>query len=123
MKRDVQQAIPSILASDANIALLNAPRSHNKYCLKNAAFNLGLNQFLVLPIHRKCRKCKCGKTINMVSSHYFGCSTLSKKWLHNQLVDTNYITARTVTIYSPLPQSKNDALHKPTNIIPNYPTV
>eukprot|EP00957_Ditylum_brightwellii_P200992 15321506-Ditylum_brightwellii.AAC.1 len=123
MKKDVQQATPSILASGAHIALLNKPRSHEQYRLKNTAFNLGLNRFLVLPIHCKPCKCKCGKTINMISSHYFGCSALSKKWLHNQLVDANYIAACTVADYSPLLQDKNDVLYKPTNVIPNYPTV
>eukprot|EP00957_Ditylum_brightwellii_P144111 10980298-Ditylum_brightwellii.AAC.1 len=123
MKKYVQQATPSILASDAHIALLNAPQSHEQYRFKNTSFNLGLNRFLMFPIHRKRRKCKCGKTIDMIGSHYFGCFALSKEWLHNQLVDANYIAACTVADYPPLLQGKNDVLHEPTNVIPNYPIV
>eukprot|EP00957_Ditylum_brightwellii_P081909 6229743-Ditylum_brightwellii.AAC.1 len=59
----------------------------------------------------------------MVGAHYFECSALSKKWLHNQIVDTQYVTACTVADYCSLIQNKNDVLHKPTNVWPNYPTV
>eukprot|EP00957_Ditylum_brightwellii_P192698 14672862-Ditylum_brightwellii.AAC.1 len=65
MKNDVQVAVHSSLALDANIAILNAPRSEPKYRLPPQQFLLSLNCHLVLPIHSCCRRCLCGAPINL----------------------------------------------------------
>eukprot|EP00957_Ditylum_brightwellii_P181012 13790075-Ditylum_brightwellii.AAC.1 len=46
-----------------------------------------------------------------------------KKWMHDQVVNSNNIAACTVANYSPLTHSKQDLLHKPTNVLPNFPTI
>eukprot|EP00957_Ditylum_brightwellii_P023724 1789908-Ditylum_brightwellii.AAC.1 len=59
----------------------------------------------------------------MDGSCYFGCASLSKKWMHDQVVNSNNNTACTVANYSPITHSKQHLLHKPTNVLPNFPTI
>eukprot|EP00957_Ditylum_brightwellii_P063211 4798193-Ditylum_brightwellii.AAC.1 len=79
MKRDAQLAMPSVLASDAGIVLVNAPRSHLNYRLPPRHFNIGINCHLILPLHHHKHNCLCGKTIDVCGNHYFLCKHLSKK--------------------------------------------
>eukprot|EP00957_Ditylum_brightwellii_P181338 13813852-Ditylum_brightwellii.AAC.1 len=95
MKKDAQLAMLSVLASDAGIALVNAPRSHPNYRLPPRHFNISINRHLILPLHHHKHTCLCGKTINVCGNHYFSCKHLSKKILHNKCVKCHFLGMHT----------------------------
>eukprot|EP00957_Ditylum_brightwellii_P116470 8884124-Ditylum_brightwellii.AAC.1 len=81
--KDLQRVVPSILQSDAGVALAHAPCHHPQYCLNKPLFQLALNRFLAVPPMAKKRHCKCRKWLILTETISFpahisaknGCTT------------------------------------------------
>eukprot|EP00957_Ditylum_brightwellii_P068868 5227620-Ditylum_brightwellii.AAC.1 len=69
--KDLQKALHSILNSNSNAALLNAPRSNPLYRLDNDLFYFSLCRQLRAPIHTRQVLCPCKQWIDVYGDHYF----------------------------------------------------